>query len=371
MNIKLGEKIRQLRIRDNRKQEDLAKALGVSSQAVSRWEANGGYPDLDLIPAIANYFCISIDELFGYSMERREKLSAIFEKADSFINAQCDMTECVKLLRDAADEFPSEPQVFVKLGQALSMLGWKKQLPRLYHTNDTDYTHTDVEYNSKNEYLYQAITAYEKALTFDIPVSDRDVVTSLIVSLYSVTGQFDKATALAQKQASVIVSREVLMASAAKDEEREKYRGEALIALLTQLCITVESAYCENLTKAAALISFAQFCESVFCDGKCGMLHNYLTHVYVNAATLTARFGKDTDTAFEYFKKGFDHYKAYCEIPREGEYRYTAPLVSKVTFTAKSFPIVPDFFWKNTMNCMTDELKERIEADPYFAECFD
>lgn len=67
MNIKIGEKIRQLRQRDGRKQEDLAGVLGVSPQAVSRWEANGGYPDMELIPAIANYFNVSIDELFGYS----------------------------------------------------------------------------------------------------------------------------------------------------------------------------------------------------------------------------------------------------------------------------------------------------------------
>ena len=66
MNIKIGEKIKQLRLRDGRKQEDLANALGVSPQAVSRWEANGGYPDMELIPAIANYFNISIDELFGF-----------------------------------------------------------------------------------------------------------------------------------------------------------------------------------------------------------------------------------------------------------------------------------------------------------------
>ena len=78
MNIKIGEKIKQLRQRDGRKQEDLANALGVSPQAISRWEANGGYPDMELIPAIANYFNISIDELFGYSKDRQEKASEIF-----------------------------------------------------------------------------------------------------------------------------------------------------------------------------------------------------------------------------------------------------------------------------------------------------
>ena len=60
MQILIGNKIRELRHRDGRKQEDLADALGVTCQAVSRWEAAGGYPDLEIIPAIANYFHISI-----------------------------------------------------------------------------------------------------------------------------------------------------------------------------------------------------------------------------------------------------------------------------------------------------------------------
>ena len=134
MNIKIGEKIKQLRSRDGRKQEDLAKALGVSPQAVSRWEANGGYPDMELIPAIANYFNISIDELFGYSKDRQEKLKSILEKAEKALNEQGDMTECVEMLRAAAEEFPSEPKVLINLGYALSMHGWKKiRSEKLYH----------------------------------------------------------------------------------------------------------------------------------------------------------------------------------------------------------------------------------------------
>ena len=44
MQLDLGQKIRELRQRDGRTQEALAAAIGVTSQAVSRWEANGGYP---------------------------------------------------------------------------------------------------------------------------------------------------------------------------------------------------------------------------------------------------------------------------------------------------------------------------------------
>ena len=65
MQLNLGNKIRELRRCDGRTQEALADAIGVTSQAVSRWESGGSYPDMELIPSIANYFGISIDELFG------------------------------------------------------------------------------------------------------------------------------------------------------------------------------------------------------------------------------------------------------------------------------------------------------------------
>ena len=81
MQVNLGEKIRELRKRDGRKQEDLAKALGVTPQAVSRWEGNGGYPDMGMIPAIANFFHVTIDELFGYDNDRETKVREYNEQA--------------------------------------------------------------------------------------------------------------------------------------------------------------------------------------------------------------------------------------------------------------------------------------------------
>ena len=82
MQIKLGEKIRELRKRDGRKQEELAAALGITNQAVSRWESNGGYPDIEMLPAIANYFHITIDELFGYDNDRQVKLQSYTDNAE-------------------------------------------------------------------------------------------------------------------------------------------------------------------------------------------------------------------------------------------------------------------------------------------------
>lgn len=55
MNVKIGEKIKTLRNRDNVTQEKLADALGLTSQAVSRWESGSGYPDIEYIIPIANF----------------------------------------------------------------------------------------------------------------------------------------------------------------------------------------------------------------------------------------------------------------------------------------------------------------------------
>lgn len=61
MNIKIGAKIKSLRKRDGVTQEKLADALGVTAQAVSKWESEIGYPDLEYLTPIANFFNITID----------------------------------------------------------------------------------------------------------------------------------------------------------------------------------------------------------------------------------------------------------------------------------------------------------------------
>lgn len=62
MNI--GKQIRTLRLRKGARQEELAEFLGVSAQAVSKWETESSLPDVTLLPRIAVYFGVTIDELF-------------------------------------------------------------------------------------------------------------------------------------------------------------------------------------------------------------------------------------------------------------------------------------------------------------------
>jgi transcriptional regulator with XRE-family HTH domain len=64
--IKIGKTIARLRKERGLLQEDLAEHLGVSKPAVSKWESGQNYPDITLLPVIASYFGITVDELRAY-----------------------------------------------------------------------------------------------------------------------------------------------------------------------------------------------------------------------------------------------------------------------------------------------------------------
>ncbi len=72
MKLNLGNNIKKYRKEKNMTQEALAEYLGVSSQAVSRWENDTTYPDVELIPVLANLFGVSTDVLFDMKQTQKE-----------------------------------------------------------------------------------------------------------------------------------------------------------------------------------------------------------------------------------------------------------------------------------------------------------
>ncbi|MBE5877723.1 MAG: helix-turn-helix domain-containing protein [Lachnospiraceae bacterium] len=66
--VTIGNKIRTLRKNKNMTQEQLAEVLSVSSQAVSKWENGISAPDIELLPIIARFFGITMDEFFNYRL---------------------------------------------------------------------------------------------------------------------------------------------------------------------------------------------------------------------------------------------------------------------------------------------------------------
>lgn len=99
MNLELGNKIKQLRLRKGITQDTLAKALNVSFQTISKWENNISMPDIQLLPDIAVYFGCTIDDLFDFSQQ------AQFERIENMMDMQSalswdDFTQAEGFLTD-------------------------------------------------------------------------------------------------------------------------------------------------------------------------------------------------------------------------------------------------------------------------------
>lgn len=85
MKPNIGDNIRKLRVEKKVTQEQVAANLSISCQAVSKWENNVTTPDIFLLPAIAEYFEVSIDDLFKANMtgykNKATRLFAVYEQS--------------------------------------------------------------------------------------------------------------------------------------------------------------------------------------------------------------------------------------------------------------------------------------------------
>lgn len=118
--IKLNENIKKYRLQKGMTQSQLAAIFNVSDQAVSRWENGNTYPDIQLLPALADYFDISIDELMGMETYKDEK------EIDEIINLVKDnerkglISENITILQDAAQKYPKNYTILLFLAEMLN-----------------------------------------------------------------------------------------------------------------------------------------------------------------------------------------------------------------------------------------------------------
>ena len=115
-----GTTLKELRKKRSLTQEQLAEYLGISSQAVSKWENNISYPDVSLLPALANYFQASTDELLGVDTAKRtENIQKLCLAADGMI-ADGRYAEAVAKLRLDLVQYPVNDQLLYRLAWALT-----------------------------------------------------------------------------------------------------------------------------------------------------------------------------------------------------------------------------------------------------------
>ncbi len=113
-------KIAEVILRERRKlkltQEELANALLVSPQAVSNWE-RGGYPDITLLPRIANYFKITVDELIGNDAATMAADMVDFD--NKYFSRQYSKSEKLAFAKEMYEKYPNNFVLISRLEDAI------------------------------------------------------------------------------------------------------------------------------------------------------------------------------------------------------------------------------------------------------------
>ncbi len=238
MEIIIDKKLKELRRRRGNRQEDLATYLGITVQAVSKWERGEGMPDITLLPGIAAFYGVSVDTLLGIDEEEKNKrineitdqynrIRRTAPREDGSLVVEHNIDEGISLTRQGLREFP-DCWFFMQL--LASDLWWKGK-----HTEEQE----------QKEYFYEAQELCEKILYECTEDRWRHCASSILCMIYNDSGQKEKAFELACQSPGFVDSMEWKLAKIYEHDELTK-QLELNIRELTRLLYLSAQEYQKN-----------------------------------------------------------------------------------------------------------------------------
>jgi len=230
MTIKIGSKIKTLRKKADVTQDRLAEYIGVTAQAISRWESEICYPDIEILPAIADFFNISLDELIGVDPKQKEnKINEYIEKANK---EQCasNFTEAVSVYREAVSQYPSSYKLQAFLASAIGCMDNGVTIPP----------------ESANEAINICNRILEDCVDDQIRYHALNI---LCWVYYRQLDDFDKAMDIVARLPKIYGCQELVQAETMQVRMPSEKAEEFVYALISALLITFDKqgfAYCNN-----------------------------------------------------------------------------------------------------------------------------
>ncbi len=178
----LAESLKKYRILKDLTQEEVGSYLGITPQSVSKWERGECYPDITLLPALANIFETSIDLLMGMDTIRSEETIDNIHSTATDFQRQGDYSSAEKVYRNAIKIYPNNPYILLGLAGALALKG-------------------DCE---------EAAALTEKGLSLSDNEKQKSTMRAALCFLYLKCGNSDKANKLASTLPHTRESREVI-----------------------------------------------------------------------------------------------------------------------------------------------------------------
>ena len=190
MKESMGQIIRKLRKERGLTQEELAEQLGVTFQAVSKWENDTGMPDIALIVPIAHIFGVSTDVLFGvHCIDENEEVIKIFKNAQAILSSPLTVEKLFKkycMLQEGRKLYPNNEILLMQCletGIALS-----------YPENEELYC------SERAEQIYKDCIRYANlVISYSKNISDVMRAHMIMVILHSAYGNFDEAKSHAKQ----------------------------------------------------------------------------------------------------------------------------------------------------------------------------
>ena len=128
-----NDRIKKLRKQKDMTQEQLAEYIGVSTQAISRWETGATCPDISALPQLAELFNITIDELLGVNEKvKRQEINAVIADAEEKINNTGETEGPIIKLKEALNKYPNNERLLCSLMYALYVASEDEDLCKEY-----------------------------------------------------------------------------------------------------------------------------------------------------------------------------------------------------------------------------------------------
>jgi len=178
MELRIMEELKELRRTRGNTQEDLANHLGISVQAISKWERGDGLPDITLLPGIASYYDTTVDTILGCDNIRKQEKLDEFEKQCHILLNKGKSEEKLALCRTMQKEYPNEEAVLDHLMHALSNTNRKDNADEIINIAELliKSVNNDFRYSAILQlcFTYEAIGQYDKAVKYAKMVPDNE-----------------------------------------------------------------------------------------------------------------------------------------------------------------------------------------------------
>ena len=215
MELMIGEKLKKLRRSRDLTQEEVATHIGISYQSISKWERGDGYPDITMLPTLANYFGVSVDELIGMDeISSAQRLDDINQKWQEN-RLKGAHKENVELMRSALKIYPNNALLLIQLSASLERI--------------------DGTEKEKKGYLKESILLHEQILRYCDDSEIRGAALFNISDAYYRYGDYEKAVEYATKLPNFYKTRETALVRILKDDEQKKEMAKSAIEPLAWL----------------------------------------------------------------------------------------------------------------------------------------